>query len=159
MSQIDDSTAGRTQQSIAAGVILALSLWVAYVSFNVDDPQPYLFPRLFSVVMVVLAAIALLRALRGTNRTGTVMGTIQIVRILPVLVMMIVYVFALIPFLGFYTAAALSFFSIYTIYDPESHLSPMTWVKRLVITAGFIGVIYLVFALGLKVQTPRALFI
>lgn len=159
MSQIDDSTAGRTQQSIAAGVILALSLWVAYVSFNVDDPQPYLFPRLFSVVMVVLAAIAFMRALRGANRTGTVMGARQMGRILPVIAMMLLYVFALIPLLGFYTAAAVSFFAIYTIYDPKSHLSPMTWAKRLVITAGFIGVIYVVFALGLKVQTPRALFI
>ena len=159
MSQIDDSTAGRTQQSIAAGIIFALSLWVAYVSFNVGDPQPYLFPRLFSVVMVALAGVALFRALRGANRTGTVMGARQMTRIVPVIVAMLLYVFALIPLLGFYTAAAVSFFAIYTIYDPESHLSPMTWAKRVVITAGFIGLIYVVFALGLRVQTPRALFI
>ena len=159
MSNIDDSTAGRTQQTVAAGVILALSIWVAYVSFDVDDPQPYLFPRLFSVVMVVLAAVALVRALRGANRTGTVMGGRQFARIVPVLALMLLYVFVLIPLLGFYTAAAVSFLAVYTVYDPQSHLSAAVWLKRLAITVGFIAVIYVVFALGLKVQTPRALFI
>ncbi|MFV0368822.1 MAG: tripartite tricarboxylate transporter TctB family protein [Hyphomicrobiaceae bacterium] len=159
MSNIDDSSAGRTQQSIAAGIILALSAWVVFISFNVDDPQPYLFPRMFSIVMVILAAIAFVRALRGANRTGTVMGGRQFLRIVPVLGLMLLYVFVLIPLLGFYTAAAVSFFTVYAVYDPESHLSAMVWVKRLAITAGFIAVIYVVFTLGLKVQAPRALFI
>ena len=34
--------AGRLQQSIAALVILAVAGWITVVSFDVEDPQPYL---------------------------------------------------------------------------------------------------------------------
>jgi hypothetical protein len=151
--------AGRTQQTIVAAGILALGCWVAYVSFAVEDPQPYLFPQLIAVLMVVLAALSLLRAVRGGNRTGAGVSGAQFLRIAPLLAMMLLYIFVLAPKLGYYLGATIAFFAIYTLYDPNPHVKPKTWLVRTAVTAGFIAVIYTVFALGLRVQTPRGLFL
>jgi len=159
MSENNQEVAGRLQQSIAAGIILALGLWVAFVSFNVEDSRPYLFPQLISVVMVLLATYSFIRALRGGNRTGISVSGDQLSRIAPAIAIMLLYVFVLAETLGYYLAATLSFLAIYSLYDPEPHLKLRSWIVRLTVTAGFITVIYLVFAVGLRVQTPRGLYL
>lgn len=155
----EQDIAGRGQQTIAAAFLFAVSAWVAFVSFNVDDPIPYLFPQLIAIVMLFLSGYALLRAIRGANRTGTGISLTELGQIAPALIIMMLYVFVLAPILGFYVGASIAFLSIYTFYDPQPHTSPMTWIIRLGITAGFIAVIYVVFAKGLQVQTPRGLFL
>ncbi|KUO60743.1 MAG: hypothetical protein APF80_11645 [Alphaproteobacteria bacterium BRH_c36] len=156
---MSENVAGRLQQTIAAAIILALGLWVAFVSFSVSDPQPYLFPQLISVAMVGLAALALVRAARGANRTGAGMSLHQLRMIAPAIALMLAYVLIAIPTLGFYTAATLAFFTLYTLFDPSSHQKPSTWLVRIAVTVGFMALIYVVFAMGLRVQTPRGLFI
>ncbi len=153
------AVAGRTQQTVAAAIILLLGLWVAFISFSVTDSQPYLFPQLISVVMVGLAATALLRAIRGNNRTGSGLTTTQLVNILPAIALMLAYVFFAIPMLGFYSAGTLAFLTLYTLYDPAPHDSPKTWLMRIAVTVGFMTLIYMVFNMALQVQTPRGLFI
>jgi hypothetical protein len=103
--------------------------------------------------------MALFRAFKGTNRTGAGMSLEELMRIVPAIGLMLVCIFLLLPVLGFYTGSALGFFGLFSLYDPGSHKSPVVWLKRLVITAGFMSLIYVVFALGLQVQTPRGLFI
>ncbi len=151
------AVAGRLQQSVAALIILAVACWVAIVSFDVEDPQPYLFPQLLSGFMVVLSLMALLRALRGRNRTGAGIGGGQFLNIAAGLAVMLVYVFALAEWLGFYSAAFLAMLTLYSLYDPQPHDKARTWAVRLTVTAGFVAVIYAVFALGLKVQTPQGI--
>lgn len=155
----NETVAGRLQQSIAAAIILAIGVWVAYVSFRVTNSQPYLFPQLISVVMVALAAFALMRALRGANRTGSGMSLERLAAILPAIALMLGYVFVAIPTLGFYTAATVCFFILYTLYDPKPHDRIATWAMRIAVTAFFMSIIYVVFAMGLRVQTPRGLYI
>ncbi len=149
------AVAGRVQQSVAALIILAVACWVAIVSFDVEDPQPYLFPQLLSGFMVALSLMALLRAVRGKNRTGAGIGGRQFLNIATGLAVMLVYVFALAEWLGFYGAAFLAMLTLYSLYDPQPHDSVRTWAVRLAVTVGFVAVIYVVFALGLKVQTPQ----
>ncbi|MXY38434.1 MAG: tripartite tricarboxylate transporter TctB family protein [Rhodospirillaceae bacterium] len=151
------AVAGRVQQSAAALIILAVACWVAIVSFDVEDPQPYLFPQLLSGFMVALSLMALLRALRGKNRTGAGIGGGQFLNIAAGLAVMLVYVFALADWLGFYSAAFLAMLTLYSLYDPQPHDRVRTWAVRLAVTAGFVAVIYAVFALGLKVQTPEGI--
>ncbi len=158
MSDLPD-VAGRTQQTIVAAGMLALGCWVAYVSFAVEDSQAYLFPQLIATLMVVLAGLALLRAARGGNRTGAGVSGGLLVRIAPLLAMMLLYIFVLAPELGYYVGATIAFFAIYTLYDPNPHVKLKSWLMRIAVTAGFIGVLYMVFALGLRVQTPRGLFL
>lgn len=151
------AVAGRLQQSVAALTILAVACWIAIVSFDVEDPQPYLFPQLFSGIMVALCLMALLRALRGRNRTGAGIGRQQFLNIAAGLAAMLVYVFALAEWLGFYSAAFFAMLTLYSLYDPQPHNKVRTWAVRLTVTVGFVAVIYVVFALGLKVQTPQGI--
>ncbi|MBU2582043.1 MAG: tripartite tricarboxylate transporter TctB family protein [Alphaproteobacteria bacterium] len=156
---MSDNVAGRLQQAVAAGVVLALGLWIALVSFSVEDPQPYLFPQLIAVAFVGLAVVAFLRALRGANRTGSGMSVEQLQNTAPAIALMLAYIFVAIPTLGFYAAATLAFFVLYSLYDPKSHKLASTWLMRVAVTAGFMTLIYVVFAMGLRVQTPRGMFI
>lgn len=150
--------AGRWQQAIPASVVLALAVWVSFVSFNVRDPEPYLFPRLISLAMLGLSGVAFWRALRGGNRTGAGIDGRTMLNITPGVVLMIIYVFVLAERLGFYASSCVVFLSLYALYDPNPH-SVRVWGRRLVITAGFMVVLYLIFALVLRVQTPRGILI
>ena len=150
---------GRLQRSVAAAIVLAAACWIAFVSFDVEDPQPYLFPQLFSGIMAALALIVVFRALRGADRGGAGLGGMTLRHIAPGIAVMAIYVFALAEWLGFYSAAFLAMFVLYSLYDPNPHTEPRSWAVRLAVTAGFIAVIYAVFAQGLKVHTPEgALF-
>ena len=154
---LEAGVAGRVQQAVAAAIVLAVACWVVFVSFDVEDPQPYLFPQLFSGIMAVLALIATLRAMHGANSTGAGIGRRKFLTIAPGLAVMLVYAFVLAEWLGFYTAAFLAMFVLYSLYDPGPHRSVRNWAVRLAVTAGFIAAMYGVFALGLKVQTPRGI--
>ena len=151
------TVAGRLQQSVAALIILAVACWITIVSFDVEDPQPYLFPQLFSGIMTALALMAVIRAVRGLNRTGVGMGRRKFLTIAPGLAVMLVYAFALAEWLGFYSAAFLGMLTLYSLYDPLPHGKLRSWAVRLAVTVGFVAVIYAVFALGLKVQTPEGI--
>lgn len=154
-----ETASGRLQQTVAAAIVLAVACWIAFVSFDVEDPQPYLFPQLFSGVMVVLALIVAFRALRGSDRTVAGIGARTFRNFAPGLAVALVYVFLLAEWLGFYAAAFLAMFVLYSLYDPNPHGKARSWAVRLAVTAGFIAVIYAVFAQGLKVHTPEgALF-
>jgi hypothetical protein len=154
----DKIIASRAQQVAAATILLGLGLWVAYVSFRVEDPQPYLFPQLISMALVALAGITFVRALSGIERAGNGFSFSKFINLAPAIVLMGLYIFVLAPMLGYYIAAAIAFFTLYTLYDPQPHSELRTWVTRLAITVGFISIIYVVFNLGLQVQTPRGLF-
>ncbi len=72
---------------------------------------------------------------------------------------MAVYLFLAAEWLGFYTARAAAFLTIYGLYDSNPHNTPSIWIKRLLITIGFMSVMYCIFALVLRVQTPRGLLV
>lgn len=154
------STGGhRLQQTLPAALILGLACWVAYVSFNVEDPEPYLFPRLVSLVLVLLALVALVQAASGRAVTGRGL-TLDIVKaIVPALVVMGGLVFWAVESLGMYAASTAAFFLIVVLYDPSPHTEIRSWLKRIAVTAGFMAVMYALFAMLLKVQTPRGLLI
>lgn len=154
-----DGMNARLQQAVPSGLIVALSLWVAYTSFNVEYPEAYLFPQLVSVVFVFVAVLAFVQVIRGKALTGRGITGEVFSRIVPGGIVMIGYVFYAVEFLGMYTASAAAFLLIFSLYDPASHALPKTWIKRLVVTLGFMAVMYGLFALALKVQTPRGLFI
>ena len=151
------AAAGRLQQSAAAALVLAVACWIAFVSFDVEDPQPYLFPQLFSGIMAVLALIVAIRAVRGLDRTAAGIAGRTFRNIAPGLAVMLIYVFGLAEWLGFYAAAFLAMLVLYSLYDPNPHRSARSWAVRVAVTAGFIAVIYAVFAQGLKVHTPEGI--
>jgi hypothetical protein len=51
-----------------------------------------------------------------------------------------------------------TFLLLYTLYDPVSPVNVQGWVKRIIVTTCFMVVMYGLFALLLKVQTPRGIW-
>ncbi len=152
-------TSHRLQHLVPGSVILGLALIVAWLSFTQEPAEAFLFPRIISVVFVALAIWNFIRAATGLARVGRGVSKQDGINILPGLLIMIVLVFWAAKALGFYLASTIAFFMVYSIYDPAPVSSGRDWSKRVVVTAIFIGIIYTLFALVLKVQTPRGILI
>jgi len=143
---------------LSSGAIAAVGLYVAYVSYTQQPADAFLFPRLISTVFVALALWTFGKAVMGLSKTGEGVSAASLRRMLPGLVVSCIYVFWAAKSLGFYTATAIAFFVLLSIYDPKPHTEVKSWGKRVIITAGFIAVMYGLFALLLKVYTPREIF-
>lgn len=149
---------GRVQHLAPNLLIAALALFVTWLSFTQEPAQAYLFPRLVSAFMSVMALWSLARAVLGISRVGEGVGTATALNLAPGLVIIFVYVFWAARTFGFYTASTAAFLLLFTIYDPTPVTSIRGWLLRIVITAGFMAVMYALFTLLLKVQVPRGLY-
>lgn len=145
----------RTQHIIASGVIAMVGLTVCYISYTQQPADAFVFPRLVSSVFAVLALWTFGKALMGRTKVGRGLSAHEMRNLLPGLVIMLIYAFWAAKALGFYTATAFAFFILLTLYDPAPHSAAKSWIKRVLITAGFMAVMYGLFALVLNVFTPR----
>lgn len=148
----------QTQHVVASGIVAAVGVGVAYISYTAQPAQAFLFPRLISTVFVVLALWTFGKAVIGKTKVGYGLNRTQMINIAPGLLVALVYIFWAAKGLGFYTATTIAFFILLTLYDPAPHNEARTWIKRVVITAGFLAVMYGLFAMLLKVFTPREIF-
>ncbi len=145
----------RSQHIVASGLVAAVGIWVAYVSYTSEPARAFLFPRIISTVFVALALWTFGKALLGRTKVGIGLTASAVANILPGLVVSLVFVFWAADGLGFYTASAITFFILLSLYDPAPHHEVKSWIKRAIITAGFVVVMYLLFAMLLNVFTPR----
>ena len=145
----------RTQHIIASGLVAAVGIWVTYVSYTQEPADAFLFPRLISSVFVVLALWTFGKAVLGKTKVGNGLSRQAMLNILPGLVIALVFIFWAANTLGFYTASTITFFILVSLYDPAPHGEIKSWIKRLVITAGFLAVMYGLFAQLLTVFTPK----
>lgn len=148
----------RSQHIIPSGIVAAVGLWVAYISFTQQPSEAFLFPRLIATIFVVLALWTFAKALLGRSRTGAGLSWEIIRNMAPGLLVALVYVFWAAKGLGFYTATTIAFFILLCLYDPAPHNALKSWGKRLLITVCFMAVMYGLFAKLLKVYTPREIF-
>ena len=152
---MSDMTLPRLQHIVASGCIAAVGVWVAYLSYTQQPSEAFLFPRLISSVFVVLALWTFVKACMGWTKVGNGVTGRDFANLAPGLVVALIYIFWAAKTLGFYTATAVAFFVLLSLYDPSSHKQFSTWVKRVIATACFVAVMYGLFALLLKVYTPR----
>ncbi len=145
----------RTQHIVPSGIIFAVGCWIAWISYTQQPAEAFLFPRLISSVFVVLAGWTFGKALMGLSRVGTGVSRTMIVNLVPGLVVALIYIFWAAKTFGFYTATTVAFFILLSLYDPAPHNEARSWIKRALITAGFIAVMYGLFAMLLNVYTPR----
>lgn len=148
----------RIQHIVASGLVAVVGVWVAIVSYTAEPAAAFLFPRIIATVFVVLALWTFGKAVMGRTKVGNGLSREAVRNILPGLLVMLVYVFWAAQTLGFYTASTIAFFILLSLYDPAPHGAPGTWVRRVIITAGFLAVMYGLFALLLNVFTPREIF-
>ncbi|MEP2027430.1 MAG: tripartite tricarboxylate transporter TctB family protein [Paracoccaceae bacterium] len=152
---MSELTLPRTQHIAASGVVAVVGIWVAYISYTQQPSEAFLFPRLISTVFAVLAIWTFAKACLGWTKVGNGVSPRQMINLVPGLVISLIYIFWVAKGLGFYTATTIAFFLLLSLYDPAPHGEPKTWFKRVIITAGFMVVMYGLFALLLKVYTPR----
>lgn len=145
----------RLQHIIGSGVVAAVGVWVAYISYTATPSEAFLFPRLIASVFVVLALWTFGKACIGWTKVGGGISVRQFTNLLPGLIVALIYVFWAAKGLGFYTATTIAFFILLSLYDPAPHGQLKSWVKRIVITAVYMAVMYGLFAKLLTVYTPR----
>ena len=148
----------RTQHIIASGAVAAVGVWVCYISYTQQPAQAFLFPRMIATVFAVLALWTFGKAVMGRTKVGNGLSAQALKNIAPGLIVALIYVFWGAKTLGFYTGATLAFFILISIYDSAPHSALQSWIKRVAITAGFLAVMYGLFAQLLTVFTPRGLF-
>jgi FtsH-binding integral membrane protein len=145
----------RLEHAIPAGIIMAIGLWVAWISYTQTPAEAFVFPRLISTLFVVLSVWTFAAATLKPSEDKVAVSAKTWANILPGLILGAIFVFYLGKALGFYTATTITFFLLVSYYDPASHSDVKSWIKRILITAGFIAVMYLLFAMLLGVFTPR----
>lgn len=148
----------QSQHILASGLVAAVGVGVAYISYTAQPSQAFLFPRIISTCFAVLAIWTFGKALMGKTKVGNGLTRTTMIHLTPGVVVALVYIFWAAKALGFYTASALTFFVLLTLYDPAPHTEVRSWFKRSVITAVFIAVMYGLFAMLLNVYTPREIF-
>ncbi len=151
-------TASRTQHLVPSAIVLLIAIAVGWLSFTREPAAAFLFPRMISVFFMALAVWNFVRAAMGLAKVGSGIDRATILNLLPGVVVMGVYMLLGARNLGFYAASAITFFVLYSIYDPAPLASARDWLKRIVVTSCFMAIIYGLFALVLQVQTPRGLF-
>ncbi len=148
----------RVQHIVASGCVAAVGAWVAYLSYTQQPAEAFLFPRLISTVFVALALWTFVKACLGWTKVGAGVSPEIFARMLPGLAVSLIYIFWAAKTLGFYAATTLAFFVLFSLYDPAPHTALRSWGKRMLATALFMAVMYGLFAMVLKVYTPRGLF-
>lgn len=148
----------RLQHIIGSGIVAAVGVWVTYISYTQQPAEAFLFPRLISSVFVVLALWTFAKACLGWTKVGNGITAQQFTNLLPGLVVALIYIFWAAKGLGFYTATTIAFFVLLSLYDPAPHGVLKSWLKRILITAVFMAVMYGLFAQLLNVYTPREVF-
>lgn len=150
-------TASRLQHTISSGVIFLIAAIVTYISFTQEPADAFLFPRLIAIFFIALAAWNFVRALTGVAKVGVGLDMVEFKNIIPGLIVMLVLVFFAAKMVGFYLSATIAFMLIFTLYDPAPLSDRKAWIKRLIVTVCFMTVMYCLFALLLKVQTPSGI--
>ncbi|MEE9321180.1 MAG: tripartite tricarboxylate transporter TctB family protein [Granulosicoccus sp.] len=149
----------RTQHIVPGALVLLLAVSVAWLSYTGEPADAFLFPRLISFVMLTLALWNFARCLLGLAKVGEGVTPREYIALLPGFSVALVLVFIAAKALGFYVASFCAFFLLISLYDPAPHSAWRSWFKRLLVTCGFMAVIYILFSFLLQVQTPRGLFI
>ncbi|MEX3008956.1 tripartite tricarboxylate transporter TctB family protein [Hoeflea sp. TYP-13] len=148
----------RTQHMVPSGIVTLVALWVCWVSYTQQPADAFLFPRLISTIFLALSLWTFGKAALGLSKVGAGVSLAMMRNLAPGFIVAGIYVFWAAKTFGFYAASTVAFLILLTIYDPAPHDSARTWIRRIVITAVYIAVIYGLFALVLKVYTPRGMF-
>lgn len=146
------------EHRVASGAILAVALWVTYVSFTGEPSSAFLFPRIIATVMLVLSSWNFFRAITGVSKVGEGLSLAVAKTISPGSIVVLVHIFFMAKFLGFYVSSFIAFVAIYSLYDPAPHNVLKSWAKRALVALIFMVMMYGLFNLLLKVQTPRGIF-
>ncbi len=150
-------TAFRLQHTISSGIVFLVAAIITYISFTQEPADAFLFPRMIAIFFISLAAWNFVRALTGVAKVGVGLDIVEFKNIVPGLAVMLIFMFFAAKVIGFFLSSTIAFMIIFTLYDPAPLNDGKAWMKRLIVTVCFMAVMYCLFALLLKVQTPSGI--
>lgn len=136
--------------------VFALGIVILVISLTTRHSAAYLFPKILSVAMIIFAILGVFNAVNTRVSGGKGLTLLNIKTVFPGLIVMILLL-VLPQWLGLYVSSTLAIFTILCLYGREKW-SLKVVIKRATITLGFMVVLYLTFAILLKVQTPKGVF-
>lgn len=143
---------------VTGSVALVLAVVLYWLGSSANNPDAFLFPRLISIGMGLLSiAILVSTERRTTGASRPAPPSFCWITVTPILLGFFAYPWAM-ETIGFYATAFAAFLFIVSLYAPDPY-SPRAIAKRVAVSAAFISVIYALFALLLRVQTPRGVLI
>lgn len=145
-----------SEQASALYALLVAALF-AFLSFYNTDAETYLFPRILAIVLALLSVILLVtNAADDKNADGRSSGSSDISAVWPGL--LIGFIFLLImEDVGFYISSFLAFLAILIVYGNQPIVNVKLLTIRVVVSAAFMLVLYLLFWNGLHVRTPTGI--
>jgi hypothetical protein len=143
---------------LITSIILFIGSWAIYFISNGYSGQPGVFPKITGALMGTLAGIYLVQVLLKKVIPQNFEGY-PAVRIIVFLAGLLLYFVAL-EILGFYTASFIFYLMITLGYSKTKEGFRKKDILTGVVTSiGFIGVLYFMFSILLKVQIPKGFFI
>lgn len=143
---------------LIASIVFFICSWAIYFVSKGYSPQAAIFPKATGAIMGVLAGIYIIQVLLKKVKPQN-FERYPVIRIVFFLAGLILY-FAALNILGFYTASLIFYLTITLGYSKTKE----GFKKKDVLTGlgtsiGFIGILYFLFSILLKVQIPKGLII
>ena len=135
---------------LAIAIVITASAWLA------DSPEAYTFPRLITGLFLLFAIANLIRDAFFAAASVHGINTKLIKKIAPGGTIIATYI-AVADIAGFYLSSCITYATLSFVYE-KTH-NKRTLAKNLAVAVTATILLYLVFALILKVQTPRGLLI
>ena len=132
-----------------------IALLLFKLSFFQENKEAYLFPSIITSVVLFFSLTSLFR--ETFSLCVDDFEPTPVLRLIPALILMVITVFSL-EFVGMYTTSAITLFLIGAWYSPQEPISKRL-LSSLMLTAGFIIFMYLLFSVMLGVQVPRGFLI
>jgi hypothetical protein len=146
----------RKHRLTAVGALL-VAVGLATASFLPNVPG-YEFPQITALVGVgIAAALTLLAWVPAQPATTADEEPIPWGGIWPLLLILVGFLLVM-QWLGFFTTSFIAFFLITLIYSPQ-RISRRGVMRSAAIAALFLGVLYLIFVILLRVQVPQGILI
>ncbi|QEA39205.1 tripartite tricarboxylate transporter TctB family protein [Pistricoccus aurantiacus] len=146
-----------SKHGLTAIVTLIVTIGLLTASFS-PAGTGYEFPKIVAIFMVVIAiTMVVLTLLPKKSITADDEESIPWGSIWPALLILIGFLLVA-GWLGFFATSFIAFYSVVMIYSPER----LCWhqaIRSGVITAVFMGVLYLIFVTLLNVQIPGGILI
>ncbi|MFT5657624.1 MAG: O-antigen/teichoic acid export membrane protein [Gammaproteobacteria bacterium] len=140
-----------SDQATAAYSLIVATLFT-FLCFYDTDPRIYLFPRIIAIALLIFSIILCISSLRASSESNTT-GNSRFIEILPGLVVGFIYM-AVMDYVGFYASSFFVFLAFLLLYGKRDFLDPKALVKKVIVSAVFVFVLYLLFWQGLHVRTP-----
>lgn len=139
--------------AMVALVCLIGSIFLYSTLGLIEDEAAANFPRVVIIIMGVLSALLLIQSLilkSGKKKKG---DKYPVGRFILLFALIVVYLYVM-ESMGFYLSAFLFFIAV-TFTLGRADLTSKTALMRVLTSAIFTGVLYLLFQIILEVQTPR----